>query len=103
MSQYLVLGASHYDFVNRESGERLMGVKITYIDQPEEDVSKKGFIPMSISGDVELWDQLKACPAIYDFDFGMKATKVGGKPTVVLKGVKFLNEVKLPLAPLAKA
>lgn len=96
--QYLVLGASNYDFVNRDTGERLAGVKITYVDQPEDDVSKKGFIPMSISGDSELWSQLKVCPGIYDFDFGMKATKVGGKPTVVLKSLKFLNEVKMPLA-----
>lgn len=96
MAKYLVLGASFYDFVNKDSGERLSGVKITYVDQPENNVAKKGYIPMSITGDPDLWESLTVCPAMYDFDFGMKATKVGGKPTVVLNSVKFLEEVELP-------
>lgn len=99
--QYLVLGASHYDFISQQSNERLAGVKITYIDQPDDDASKKGFIPMSVSGDADLWEQIKICPGIYDFDFGMKATKVGGKPTVVLKNVKFIQEIKMPGVPAA--
>ena len=95
--QYLVLGASNYDFLNRDTGERLTGVKITYIDQPEDNYVKKGFTPMSVTADAELWSDIKQCPAIYDFDFGMKATKVGGKPTIVLNSVKFIKEVELPL------
>ncbi|HBD7648646.1 TPA: hypothetical protein KK776_001673 [Campylobacter jejuni] len=96
--QYLVLGATHYDFVNRESGERLTGVKVTYVDQPENDAAKRGYIPMSITADEELWDQITVCPGIYEFDFGMKATKVGGKPVVVLKDINLVKDVKLPSA-----
>lgn len=94
--QYLVLGATHYDFINRDSGERLAGVKVTYVDQPENDASRRGYVPMSISADELLWDQITTCPGIYDFDFGMKATKVGGKPVVVLNDIKFVKDVKLP-------
>lgn len=94
--QYVVLGASHYDFVNKDTGERLTGVKVTYIDQPENDSSKRGYIPMSISADESLWSDLSVCPAIYDFDFGMKATKVGGKPVVVLNSLKLVKKVELP-------
>mgnify|MGYP001033811571 CR=1 FL=1 len=96
--QYLVLGAKHYDFVNRETGERLTGVKITYVDQPENDAANRGYVPMSITADEDLWERITVCPAIYEFDFGMKATKVGGKPVVVLNDVKLVKEVKLPSA-----
>lgn len=96
MAQFLVLGARHYDFVNQDSGERLVGVKLTYVDQPEYDAANKGYIPMSVSTDESIWADLTAVPGIYDFDFGMKATKVGGAPKLVLRSVKLLEEVKLP-------
>lgn len=96
MAQCLVLCARHYDFVNQESGERLTGVKITYVDQPDYDASNRGYTPMSISADESLWADLTKVPGIYDFDFGMKATKVGAKPTLVLRAATLVKEVQLP-------
>lgn len=96
MAQYLVLGASRYDFINKETGERVNGLKVTYVDTPENTDTKLGFTPISISCEDNLWHSFTSVPAIYDFDFGMKATKVGGRPTVVLKSLKFVKEVKLP-------
>lgn len=96
MAQFLVLGARRYDFVNQDTGERLVGVKVTYVDQPEDDSSNKGYTPMSLSTDESIWNDLTAVPGIYDFDFGMRATRAGGRPTLVLRSAKFVKEVKLP-------
>lgn len=98
MPKFLILGARSYDFVNQETGERISGVKITYVDQPENDAINKGYTPMSVSADETLWNDLTSVPGIYDFDFGMKATKVGGAPKLVLHSVKLLKEVSLPVS-----
>lgn len=95
MSDYLVLGVRSYDFVN-DNGERLQGVKVTYLDTPEETSSSKGFTPMTLTAPVELWDSFSNLPAIYNFNLGFKATRAGAKPTVFLNSVKFVKDIKIP-------
>lgn len=90
--RYYVLCVKRYDFKD-DSGKRIVGVKITYID--ESDIQNtntaKGNIPLSISSpEAALWNSFSVVPHYYQLDFGIKPGK-DSKPTLYLKGAKLLD------------
>lgn len=90
---YLVLGVKKYDF-QPDRGERLSGVKVTYVDQSENTPTHKGFPVMTVSGPVELFDQFSNLPGLYDLNFRQRPNSKG-QPVLVLSSAKFINSVNI--------
>jgi len=90
---YLVLHAKTYDFQS-DRGERLSGVKVSYVDQAEDSPTQKGFPVMTITGDISIMNQISNLPGLYNLDFRQKPNSKG-QPTLVLQGAAFSNSVDI--------
>lgn len=87
---YLILGINAYKFPQEGTGEMIEGVTVYYCDAPAQTAQQKGLFPMKITGTTEMLKDFTQLPAFYDIDFAMKPGS-NGKPTVALRGVKFLR------------
>lgn len=95
MSQYVVLGAKSYDFKNND-GQAVTGIKLTYLDSPESVAdfeTTRGYSPLVLSAPIELWEEVKFVPGIYDIDFRMKPDSKG-KPTLQVTNLEFKSCIK---------
>lgn len=96
--KHLVIGVRPYDFVNKDTGEKLQGVKVFYLDNcAENEANAKGYFPLniSLSGDNHA-GKFKEVPGIYDLDFKYSPDK-NGKPVIKLIDAAFVQAAKLPL------
>lgn len=95
-SDYLVLCAKGYDFVNRETGEHLSGINVYYLDLLMSDYQDgmKGLAPLKVSCTPRVLEQLTVVPGFYDLNFRQKPG-TNGKPTLVLADAKFQGALNL--------
>jgi hypothetical protein len=94
MSKFFVLYVRQYDFTE-DSGKRVQGLKMTYLDEPVENTSMaKGRPPMTItSSDISLWSSFSSVPGYYDLEFTMRPDSKG-KPTLGLRTARLLSDEK---------
>lgn len=93
MPEYFVLGVRPYNFEN-ERKEYFSGVKVTYIDQPDNGPKSRGYLPLTVTGAVELDLNFVTLPGFYDLDFTQKPDSKG-RPQLVLKSAKFVAAGKV--------
>lgn len=96
MSKHLVTGVRPYDFVNKDTGERLTGVKVYYLDNhAENEPNARGYFPLNISINGDHVQKFAEVPGIYELDFKSSPDKYG-KPQIKLHDLKFVSPAKLP-------
>jgi hypothetical protein len=95
MDKVIILGHSKpYDFEN-ESKERLTGVKVTFINAtPSEQPGCKGFLPLQLSLDPSILDDLKELPGIYEVSYTMKPGK-NNAPVATVSSFKFVKSFNI--------
>lgn len=93
MAHYMVLGARLYDFTN-DKQQRFSGVKVTYVDLPENTSTSIGYQPMVINGDAEMFPEFTEGAGIYDLDFRMRPDRQG-KPALTLHSAKLFKKIDL--------
>lgn len=97
MTKHLVTGVRPYDFVNKDNGERLQGVKVFYLDNHAEDEpGARGYFPLNISIPGDHANKFKEVPGVYDLDFKYSPDKYG-KPIIKLQNATFVQAAKLPV------
>jgi len=96
MSNYIVLATSVYNFPNKETGEIVSGVKISYLDDEcQNENGRTGFFPITINLPYEEKDNFKEIPAIYHLDFKQVANGKG-MPILKLKKAEFVKKFEFP-------
>lgn len=95
MDRVIVLGhGKPYDF-NSDQNERLVGVKISYIEKsPTCGLGVKGYLPLQISLDPLCLNDIKDLPGIYDVDYSMKPGK-NNAPVATITSFKFIKPFKI--------
>ena len=93
MAEYIILGVRRYGFRN-DRGELVEGIKMTYLDTPEQGDNAKGYTPLTITAPIELWRDFEVVPGFYDVDFRQRPDS-RGKPVLVLDSVKFKKPVQI--------
>lgn len=96
MANYTVLGARLFDFTN-DKLQRFTGVKVTYIDMAEDTSTAKGYQPMVINGDAEMFPEFTQGAGIYDLDFRMRPDRQG-KPVLSLYSAKLVQPLDLEVS-----
>lgn len=95
MSKHIVTGIKPYDFVD-EDGQRLLGVKVYYLDNdPEDSKGAIGYFPLNLSIFGDHVSKFSSVPGVYDLDFKQVSDKYG-RPTLKLRNVEFVKSVTLP-------
>lgn len=95
MSKHLVTGIKPYDFTD-ENGQRLLGVKVYYLDNdPEDTQGAKGFFPLNLSIFGDHASKFQSVPGVYDLEFKQVSDKYG-RPTLKLRDVAFVKPATLP-------
>lgn len=93
MSKFVVVCANKYSFVS--DGKKVEGCKITYFDRPENNDTVRGYQPLVVNCDINVFDKLKEIPAVYDIDFKM-VPGPKGKVSLLLNDINYLsNEISL--------
>ena len=96
MERILILGASRYDFTDRD-GRRVAGVKVNYLVPPDEALSgpdRRGMEPIGLTAAPDVWESLSELPAVYNADFKQRPG-AGGKPTLTLVSATVCHAVDL--------
>ncbi len=93
MAHYVVLGARLFDFTN-DKAQRFHGIKVTYIDMAENTPSARGYQPMTINGDAEMFPEFSQGAGLYDLDFRMRPDRQG-KPVLTLHSAKLVHPMDL--------
>jgi hypothetical protein len=92
MQEILVLGAKRYGFVNEESGEKIEGTTIFYLedfDYPFNETNMKGVFPLNVTNQsMDFYDKFTELPAYYNVVFRQKPDKKG-KPVTVPVEAKY--------------
>lgn len=91
MSEHTVLFARRYEFTSPETGQILSGVKITYLDQPDNTKDSKGLPVLTISAPLEFWHDLRAVPGKYELGFRHKMDSKTNKPVVILTDLTYVE------------
>lgn len=115
MMEYVVIGIKPYSFPNKETGEYIQGIKVTYLDEHMQDaistpmgrkvpnnmmpqntvgIVAKGYAPMTLSVPLDLYPKFQQVPGIYDLRFHMRPDSKG-KPTLSLVDADFVAPVSL--------
>ena len=91
MSDYLLLSARPYDFMN-DKNERVQGVKLSYVNPNAKQDGVMGFEPMiaSVSSDFE--KQLEVLPGMYKMGFEV-VSGLRNKPVVQLNLLEYVSPV----------
>ncbi len=97
MSKVIVLGHSKpYDF-KQDNGDRLQGVKISYINsKPSVKDGEVGFTPIQVTVNPSVLGDLKELPGLYDVSFEMVAGR-NNKPEIAVTGFDFIKAVDMQL------
>lgn len=95
--EILVLGVKRYSFVNKETGEKVEGTKIEYVegfDYPFQDSNMKGIFPMNVTGAYSMFDKFTKVPAWYNVEFRQRPDR-NGKPVSTPVDAKFVKDLDL--------
>lgn len=95
MSKHLVLSVKSYDFENK-NGERITGAKVSYVNKKASTRDQEyGHPPMIVSvSNVELVQQFREIPGIYEMDFE-QVTGKNNKPEIILSDVELVEPMAL--------
>ncbi|WP_460904770.1 hypothetical protein, partial [Staphylococcus aureus] len=91
----LMLSADKWEMTDERTGELRRGVSIWFVNDYRDDTALAvGMKPTKVSGDISMFDQLKAAklPAVFDLDYGSKPGK-DGKPTLTLISVTHVADI----------
>lgn len=91
----LILSADKWEMTDERTGELRRGVSIWFVNDYRDDTALAvGMKPTKVSGDISMFDQLKAAklPAVFDLDYGSKPGK-DGKPTLTLISVTHVADI----------
>lgn len=83
MSEHTVLFARKYDFQTPE-GNRMAGVKITYLDHAENTKDTRGLPVLICNAPIDVWGELSIVPGKYDLEFNFKMDSKINKPVVTI-------------------
>jgi hypothetical protein len=97
MNKIIVLGHSKpYDFLT-DNKERLMGAKVTFINSiPNQEDGVRGFLPLQLTVDPLILDDLKELPGIYDVEYTMRPGK-NNMPVATISSFKLVKPFKIEL------
>lgn len=94
MENCLILGARRYSFKD-EQGQQREGVTLTYLTgEVETEGDRLGASPMSISGPLDIWRDLRTLPGYYEMEMRQRPGK-NGRPSLHLAGVRFVEASEL--------
>jgi hypothetical protein len=94
---YLVLHVRPYDFKDKDSGRRVQGASLTYLDlevPPSSQDGERGYAPIQLTIDVELVPAFTVAPGFYDLSFGQRRG-LKGRPQLTLAKAKLEAPVDL--------
>lgn len=94
MAQHIVLGVRDFDFVD-DKGQRRTGIKVFYLDQPENSDHSRGFLPLVLTAPYDLLEQFPVVPGIYDLEFRQKPDRTG-KVVLSLRSAEYLGNFEVP-------
>lgn len=85
-SEICVLCARRYSMTDKETGELVRGVKVSYVEDWQGNVAQNqcGVEILSATMPYEMWDKFQRLPAIYSAEFAMYA---GAKGKAMLRAV----------------
>ncbi|TWH56438.1 hypothetical protein DesLBE_0641 [Desulfitobacterium sp. LBE] len=92
----LVIAAKSYDFVNKDTGERLQGANVHYLDpvMREDTDTSKGLLPLKVPCIPRVLPKLTDLPAFYEADFRQRPD-AKGRPVLTLADVSLLEKIDL--------
>lgn len=67
-----VIFVSRYDFQDQKTGNRVRGMKVTYLGDAQDEPNSKGLPSCTVSAPIELWDKFGQLPGNYNVDFKQK-------------------------------
>lgn len=98
--KFFCLGVKAYDFKN-DQGEQLRGMKVIYLDQPEDTPMLKGYLPLMAPAAFEVLPAFhaKPFPSIFELSFRQRPDSKTGKPTLTVTKAEFIEKADccLPL------
>jgi hypothetical protein len=93
MSKVIVTGLKTYGFTNKETGQFLEGVKVSYLSEERaKGQNENGYLPLQSSLNLSVLESFKEVPGIYNVNYAMVPGK-GNKPTLAVTGFEFLKSV----------
>lgn len=93
MSNVLVTGIKTYNFTNKDTGEVIKGMKVSFLNnQPTSAQNEVGYLPMNSSLGLECAKDFKEVPGIYNAKYELVAGK-GNKATLAVTGFEFIKSV----------
>lgn len=103
-SQICVLRASRYSMTDKETGELVTGIKVTYVEdwvgQCRQNAS--GVEVLSATMPYDKWDAFLSLPAMYEADFELSAG-ARGKPMLRIKDMRYSQPFSASVAASAAA
>ena len=99
MERCLVLSARRYSFRD-DAGKQVEGVTLQYLTGFEaDDPDRRGMEPLTITGSLSLYSELRDLPGVYDLDFKQRPGPKG-RPTLQVTGLRFVapSQVAMELA-----
>lgn len=95
MNRFLVLALQHYDFKN-DSGERVNGVKVTYLNpKVSSRENEVGYCPLIVNiSDSSVVRKFGQVPGIYNMTFE-QVTGRNNRPAIILSDVEFVSAVDM--------
>ena len=95
MSKVLVTGIKTYNFTNKDTGEVIQGMKVSFLNgQPSSGQNEVGFLPMQSSLALECSKDFKEIPGIYEAKYELVPGK-GNKATLAITGFDFVKAVSI--------
>jgi len=92
----LIIAVKSYDFVNKDTGERIQGTNVHYLDpvMHEDTANQKGLFPLKVPALTRVIEKITTLPAFYEADFRQRPDSKG-RPVLTLADVSLLKELDL--------
>jgi len=92
----LIIAAKSYDFINKDTGERLQGANVHYLDpvMREDTDTSKGLLPLKVPCLPKVFSKLEELPGFYEADFRQRPDGKG-RPVLTLADVTLQSVVDL--------
>lgn len=95
MSKVVVTGIKSYQFTNKDTGEVIEGIKVSFLSSIEaKGTNEKGYLPLQQSVKIDFMENFKFIPGLYDAIYDMVPGK-GNKPTLAITEFRPIKEVDL--------
>ena len=102
-SQICVLRASRYNMTDKETGELVTGIKVTYVEDWVGQCKQNGsgVEVLSATMPYDDWDKFQSLPAMYEADFTLSAG-ARGKPMLRISDMRYVQPFSVSVAAKAK-